>query len=247
MKIYMLFLLCFGRLSFAAPSDFENLPFLSQNIKLGLGMSYTKLEATSAVGNYFLLSEANPRFEMSYSTPIVDLYRQRFFGSYLQEVFRPENDSLALKTGETQGSLFLSWQPIWLNEEKSHNRYLRFAVKNSSVVSELPDTVIIIGDIANRYSLEAGFGFSWYGLTVSKFPLNLDAEILYSQTLFDHAKMSIYNGFIYRFGLDFEFKKRSLFAGWGFRGFYQYEDIKNDYSHHVNKELGIMLNRSISF
>ncbi|MEQ1723436.1 MAG: hypothetical protein ABL930_09690, partial [Pseudobdellovibrio sp.] len=232
---------------FSATNDYANLPFLDQNIKFGIGMTYSKLEANSDVGNYFLLSQANPRIEMSYSTAIIDLYRHKFTAAYLQEVFRTENPSLVIKTIEPQGSVYLSWQPMWYNESQLFVKYFKFAFKNSSVASELPDTFNIVGDIANRYALEAGVGFTWYALTVSKFPLGLDAEILYSQTLFDHSKVSIYNGFAYRFGLDFEFKKRTLFSGWGFRAFYEFEEIKNQYSQSVNKQIGVILNKAFTF
>lgn len=244
---FIIMIMLFSLNSFSGVRDFENLAFLDENIEFGIGMTYSKLEANSLVGNYFLLSQANPRFEFSYSSPVVELYRHKFTFAYVQEVFRTENPSLTIKTRETQGAFTLGWQPIWLSEDKSFNRYFKFALKNSSVISELPDPFNINGDIANRYSLEAGLGMTWYALTVSKFPVGLDAEILYSQTLFDHSKISYYNGYVYRFGIDFEFKKRSLFSGWGFRAFYEFEEVKNEFSQSVDKEIGIILNKSISF
>jgi hypothetical protein len=232
---------------FSAKSDFANLPFLDENIKLGLGMTFSKIEATSDVGNYFLLSQANPRVDISYSSPIIDLYRHKFTAAYLQEAFITENPSLVIKTKEPQSSVYLSWQPMWYNESQLFVKYFKFAFKNSSVVSELPDAFNLDGDIANRFALEAGIGFTWYALTVSKFPLGLDAEILYSQTLLDDSEISIYNGYTYRFGIDFEFKKRTLFSGWGFRAFYEFEEIKNQYSQSVNKQIGIILNKAFAF
>ena len=228
-------------------SDFEYLPFLDQNIKFGLGMSYSKLEANSDVGNYYLLSQANPRFEVSYSTPIVNLYRHRFSGAFVQELFRPENPSLIIKSNDARSSLYLAWEPTWLTESKTLSRHFKFAVKNSTVISEIPNVFSVYGDVADRYSLEGGVGFTWYGLTVSKFPLGCDLEVLYSQTLFDGAELSVYNGLVYRFGIDFELKKRSLFSGWGLRAYYEYEDLKNGYSHFVDKEIGVILNRAFAF
>ena len=64
---------------YARVEDYEYLPFLDENFKIGLGMSYSKLEANSDVGNYYLLSAANPRVEASYSSPVYNLYRHRFF------------------------------------------------------------------------------------------------------------------------------------------------------------------------
>ena len=95
--------------------------------------------------------------------------------------------------------------------------------------------------------MDGGVGFTWYGLTVSKFPMGFNAEVLYSQTLFDSSKDSVYNGLTYRIGLEFEFKKRSLFSGWGARAYYEYEDIKNSYSNIVDKSIGLILNKSFAF
>ncbi|MBY0555353.1 hypothetical protein K2P97_12545 [bacterium] len=247
MKFILICSLFFSTSAFAATNDYANLPFLDQNIEFGVGLTYSKLEANSDVGNYFLLSQANPRFEINYSSPIIELYRHKFTGAYVHEIFRPENPSLVIKMREPQGSFYLSWQPMWYNESQLFVKYFKFALKNSSVPSELPDPFNVNGDIANRYSLEAGVGFTWYALTVSKFPLGLDAEILYSQTLFDHSKITYYNGYTYRFGIDFEFKKRSLFSGWGFRAFYEFEEVKNEYSHTVDKEIGVILNKAFTF
>lgn len=247
MKFILIVGLIFSVKTNASVKDYDSLPFLDENIKIGFGMTYSKLESNTDVGNYFLLSQANPRVEISYISPIVNLYRHKFVAAYRQELFRTENPSLTLKTRELQGSFYFSWQPIWVNEDKTFTRHLKFALKNSSVPSELPDPFNINGDIANRYSFEAGFGFTWYALTVSKFPLGLDAEILYSQTLFDHTKICYYNGYVYRFGIDFEFKKRTIFSGWGFRAFYEFEEIKNQYSQSVNKEIGIILNKAFTF
>ena len=247
MKLLLLILILSLQVHAASIQDYEYLPFLSQNIKVGLGMSYSKLESNSTVGNYYLLSAANPRFEMSYSSPIVDLYRHRFSGQVTQEQFRPENDIFFLKTKDPRYNASLSWEPMWLNDERTFTKRFKFSLKYGSVISELPDVNTLYGDIGDRYSLDGGVGFTWYGLTVTKFPMGVEAEVLYSQTLFDSSKDSVYNGLTYRLGLEFEFRKRSLFAGWGAHAFYEYEDIKNSYSHVVDKAIGLTLNRSFSF
>lgn len=233
--------------SYSAVQDYEYLPFLDQNIKVGLGMSYSKLESNSDVGNYYLLSAANPRLEMSYSGPVEKSYRQKFSGGLVQELFRPENDTFTIKTKGSRFSSYVAWQPTWLSESKTFTRHFKFSAKNGSVISEIPDVFSVNGDIGDRYSIDVGVGFTWYGLTVSKFPMSFDAEVLYSQTLFDGAKTSVYNGIAYRMGIEFEFKKRSLFSGWGMRGFYEYEDIKNSYSKAVDKELGIVFSKAFVF
>lgn len=249
MKICSLMIFLFSLQTFAfGNSDYEYLPFLDQNLKFGLGMSYSKLEANSNTGNYYLLSQANPRVEISCSTAIVNYYRHRFFGSFVQELFRPENPTLVIKSGnDSRSSFYISWEPTWLTESKTFARHFKLAAKNSTVITQTPNVFTLEGDIGDRYSLEVGLGFTWYGLTVSKFPLGLDMEVLYSPTLASNATESVYNGLIYRMGIDFEFKKKSLFSGWGFRGFYEYEDIQNSQDHFVDKELGIILNRAISF
>ncbi len=230
-----------------AVQDYEYLPFLDQNIKVGVGMAYSKLESNSLVGNYYLLSAANPRIEASYSSPIVNLYRHKFSGGVTQELYRPENDIFFIKSRDARYNAFLAWEPTWYNEDRTFSRYFKFSLKYGTVISELPDTFSLYGDVGDRYSMDGGVGFTWYGLTVSKFPMGFNAEVLYSQTLFDSSKDSVYNGLTYRIGLEFEFKKRSLFSGWGARAYYEYEDIKNSYSNIVDKSVGIILNKSFSF
>lgn len=248
MKYLVLFIfLTIHHFADAAVQDYEFLPFLDENLKIGIGMSYSKLESNSDVGNYYLLSAANPRLEASYSSPIKDSYRHKYSFGLVQELFRPENESFTLKSRDARTSSFIAWQPIWISDSKTFTRHFKFSLKNGSTISEIPNILSATGDIGDRYSLDVGVGFNWYGLTVSKFPMSLDAEVLYSQTLFDHSANSIYNGITYRMGFEFEFKKRSLFSGWGMRGFYEYEDIKNDYSKVVDKELGIIFSKAFVF
>jgi hypothetical protein len=242
-----LFIFFITSYSYSAVQDYEYLPFLDQNLKFGVGMSYSKLESNSDVGNYYLLSAANPRFEFSYSGSVEKGYRQKFSGGLVQELFRPENDTFTIKTKGSRFSSYLAWQPTWVSESKTFTRHFKFSAKNGSVISEIPDLFSVNGDMGDRYSIDVGVGFTWYGLTVSKFPMSFDAEVLYSQTLFDAAKTTVYNGITYRMGIEFEFKKRSLFSGWGMRGFYEYEDIKNTYSKTVDKELGIIFSKAFVF
>lgn len=243
--VSLLLLFCFQ--AQAGNADYEYLPFLDENLKIGLGMSYSKLEANSDVGNYYLLSAANPRLEISYSSPVKNLYRHRFSFAGEQELFRPENDTFILKTREARTATSFSWEPIWLNEDKNFERHFKFMLKSGSIISEIPNTFTVEGDIGDRYAADVGVGFTWYGLTVSKFPLGFQAEVLYSQTLFDSSANSVYNGLSYRIAIDFEFKKRSLFSGWGMRGYYEYDDLKNDYSHVVDKEIGLVFSKATVF
>ncbi|MGZ6418313.1 MAG: hypothetical protein ACXWPX_07365, partial [Pseudobdellovibrio sp.] len=181
----------------APPPDYEYLPYLDRNVKVGLGMSYSKLESNSDVGNYYLLSAANVRLEASYSTPIIDSYRHKFSAALLQEMFRPENDSFSIKTKDTRYSAVVEWQPMWLNEDKTFIKHFTFLLKNQTVITEIPNAFTTVGDIGDRYAIDGGVGFSWYGLTVSKFPIGFDAEVLYTQTLLDHSATTVYNGLSY--------------------------------------------------
>jgi hypothetical protein len=248
MKRFTVLILLFCLRAFAGGiADYEYLPFLDENLKIGLGMSYSKLEANSDVGNYYLLSAANPKLEVSYSSPVKDLYRHRFSGGVEQELFRPENDTFFLKTRDSRTAGFLSWEPIWLNEDRNFEKRFKFMIKNGTVISEIPNGFSVNGDVGDRFAADVGLGFTWYGLTVSKFPLGFGAEVLYTQTLFDHSVNSVYSGLSYRMSLDFEFKKRSLFSGWGTRGYYEYDDLSNDYSHVVHKEIGIIFSKAFVF
>jgi hypothetical protein len=248
MKYFLLFIFIVShQFAGASVKDYEYLPFLDENFKIGLGMSYSKLESNSDLGNYYLLSNANPRFESSYSSPIKQGYRHKYSIGFVQELYRPENESFTLKTRDARISSFIAWQPIWVSNSKTFTRHFKFSLKNGSVISEIPNILEATGDVGDRYSVDVGVGFNWYGLTVSKFPMSVDAEVLYSQTLFDNSVNSVYSGLTYRMGFEFEFKKRSVFSGWGMRGFYEYEDIKNDYSKVVDKELGIIFSKAFVF
>lgn len=210
-------------------------------------MSYSKLEANSAIGNYYLLSAANPRIDIAYDTGVLDLFRQRFSVYLLRELFRPENDALRVKSKLEQNNFGFSWQPMWVTAGEGLSYGLKFGAKSATIVSELPDPTNVNGDVATRYSAEGGFCFNWFGETVSKFPLNLGLEFLYSQSLLDNSVVTYSNGFIYRFSFEFDFKKKTLFSGWNVKGFYSYEDIENSYSHFVDKELGMTINKVFTF
>jgi hypothetical protein len=240
---YLVFILLFSTQAFAKTNDYLGMSFLDQNFRFGLGMSYSKLEANSDVGNYYLLSASNPRLDVSYDTGSKDNFRLRYSGYVLRELFRPENDSFRLKSRLEQTNLGIAIQPMWVTAGQGFSYGFKLGLKSAAIISEIPDIFIIDGDIATRYSAEGGFSFNWFGQTVSKFPLSIGLELLYSQGLFDNSVLTYYNGFIYRFSIEFDFKKKTLFDGWNVKGFYGYEDVQNGYSHTVDKELGLMLNK----
>ncbi len=221
--------------------------FLDENIKVGLGLTYSKLESGSLVGNYFLLSQANPRLELQYDSPIKQNFTHRFSVYAEQLVYRPENNTLVLKYAQNFLSYGISWRPRWISEGEGFAYGFKLAGKSAAVISELPDTFVLQGDIATRYSAEAGINFVWFGQTVAKLPLSIDFELLYSGTLAGNSILTYKDGLIYRFGIEFDFGKHSVLTNWNVRGFYGYEDVRNDYKNFVDKEVGIMINKVFYF
>ena len=231
----------------AKSGDLKGLPFLDESLKIGVGLAYSKLENGSEVGNYFLLSQANPRIEIVYDTATVDSYKNRFSTYVKRELFRPENNSLRVKTRLEHTNYGIAWQPLWLSDGQGFAYGFKFAAKSGSIISEIPDPFNVAGDVATRYSGEGGIFFSWFGQTVAKFPLSLNFELLHSQHIADNSVIDYYNGLAYRFSLEFDFKKKTLFSGWNVRAYYEYEDVKNSYRNFVDKDLGIMLNKVFIF
>ncbi len=221
--------------------------FLDENLRIGLGMAYSKLETSSDVGNYFLLSQANPKLEIIYDSGAQDSFKQRFSTYVKRELFRPENNSLRVKSRLDHTNFGLAYEPMWVTNGQGLAYGFKFALKSGTIISEIPDPFNINGDVATRYSGEGGLSFSWYGQTVAKFPLSLNFELLYSQNIFDTSKLDYYNGLVYRFSLEFDFKKKTLFSGWNLRAFYEYEDIKNGYKNFVDKDIGFMINKVFIF
>ena len=179
-KTLVLLLFFISVTAVAKSLDYKNLPFLDENIKVGLGLTYSKLENSSDVGNYFLLSQANPRLEMQYDSPIRDQYTNRFLIYAEQLVYRPENNMLGLKYTQPFLSYGISWRPRWISNNEGFAYGYKLAGKSAAVISELPNPYYIYGDIATRFSAEAGVSVVWFGQTVAKLPLSIDFELLYS-------------------------------------------------------------------
>ncbi len=246
MKLF-LSILFLAVISQAKSSDYGRMPFLDESFRVGLGLAYSKLETGSAIGNYFLLSQANPRLEMVYDTGVEESFKQRTSVYVKRELFRPENNAVRVKTRLEHTNYGIAWEPLWLSDGQGVAYGFKFALKSGSVVSEPPTTFDVNGDIATRYSGEGGLSFAWFGQTAAKFPLSLHLELLYSQHLLDNSILAYYNGFVYRFSLEFDFKKKTLFSGWNVRAYYSYEDIKNGYKNFVDKDIGIMVNKVFLF
>jgi len=244
---FLFFIVLFSVKCFANSKDYLSMSFLDQNLRLGVTYSYSKLEANSDIGNYYLLSAANPRIDLAYESGVNEMFHQRFSFYFLRELFRPENDALRIKSKNEQNNYGLAWQPMWVSEGGRASYGLKLGLKAATIISELPNPYTVDGDIATRYSGEAGAAFNWFGLTVSKFPLNIGFEIVYSQNLYDNSVVTYYNGFIYRFSFEFDIKKKTLFSGWNLKGYYSYENLDNSYSHFVDKEIGLTVNRVFTF
>ena len=231
----------------AKSADYKGLTFLDENIKIGIGLSYSKLENSSTVGNYFLLSESNPRLEFQYDSPTYDRFTNRFLFNIEQLVYRPENNSLILKYAQSFYSYGFGWRPRWISEGEGFAYGFQFGAKSTAAISELPDPFNVQGDIATRFSGEAGVAFVWFGQTVAKLPLSIDFELLYSGTLGGNTLLVYKEGIIYRFGIEFDFGKRSVLTNWNVRAFYSFENIRNNYANFVDKEIGVMLNKVFYF
>ncbi len=231
----------------AKSSDYKNLSFLDENIKVGVGLTYSKMEASSEVGNYFLLSQANPRLEIQYDTPKIDQFAQRYAFHLEQLLYRPENATLGLKYKTEFYSYGIAWRPRWISDGEGFAYGFKLGAKSSAVISENPDPFNINGDIATRYSGEIGVSAVWFGQTVAKLPLSIDFELLYSGTLAHNSVVGYKDGIAYRFGIEFDFGKRSLLSNWNVRGLYSYEDVKTDFRNFVDKEIGFMINKVFYF
>lgn len=210
-------------------------------------MTYSKLENSSDVGNYFLLSQANPRLELQYDSSILDKLSHRIDIYAEQMVYRPENSSLILKYSQAFLSYGISLRSRWISEGEGFAYGFKIAGKSAAVISELPQPLDVRGDIATRYSAEAGLCFVWFGQTVAKLPLSIDFEILYSGTLGSNSALTYKSGSVYRFGIEFDFGKRSVLSNWNLRGAYSYEDVKNDYKSFADKEIGFTINKVFFF
>ena len=245
--VSLIFLFLLSPFANAKNNDYHGSSFLNENLKIGLGLAYSKLETSTAVGNYFLLSQANPRLEMNYDTGVQNEFRQRYSLYVKRELFRPENNQLVLRTKTEHTNYGLAWSPMWVSEGQGYSYGFKFAAKAGSIISEIPNTFYPNGDIGTRYSAEGGIAYSWYGETVAKFPLSLNFEVLYSQSLLTNSIFDYYNGFIYRFSLEFDFKKKTIFSGWNLRAYYEYEDIATSNKNMVDKDLGIVLCKVFTF
>lgn len=221
--------------------------FLDQNFRVGAGFSYSKLESPSLSGSYYLVSSANPRLELSYDAGIKKSIRQRYSFSATSETYQSANAALFLKTASPQYNFALWWQPMWVSEGELLAYGFKFGAKTATVISELPNPAVSRGDIAARYSAEGGVCISWFGQTVSRLPLGVNFEALYSQTLLTNSDLTYYNGMVYRLSVEFDFKKKNIFSNWNTKLYYSYEDVETGFNRFAEKDLGFSISKIFVF
>lgn len=245
--LYYLGFVLFAPYAHAGTSDYAKLAYIDQTLLLGLGLSYTKMETYTSIGNYFLLSQTNPRVDVRYVSKVEKNFRHVFHGYYVREQYIPENPNFFLKRKTALNRLGLAYQPQWISSSGGVSYGFNFKLKNANVFSELPSQTSAAGDISQRISYEAGLALKWYGQTVSRLPMSLDLDFSYLNHLSVDSNMDYGAGICYRIAFDFDFDRRSYFSNLNIRTFYEYEKIESDTEPMSTKELGISLSKAFSY
>jgi hypothetical protein len=232
---------------FAQTRDYSGLPYTDQTLRFAAGLSYSKLESYSETGNYFLLSNTNPKFEIRYFSKFADHFRHIVYVNYGNELYVLENPQFVLVTKDVRHRGFLAWNPQWFSAGMGYSFGINSRLKGSTLISKLPGVFDVSGDVGEIYLAELGTNFVWYGQTVSRLPLSIDLDLAYSAVLSQRSTYKYYDGWVYRFGIDFDFNRRSFFANWNIRFFYEYEKLRTELNPFVNKEMGFLISRSLSF
>lgn len=232
----------------AATADYAKLAYIDQTLLIGLGLSYTKMEIYTDVGNYFLLSNTNPRVDVRYVSKIEEKFRSSFHGYYVRELYTPENPSLLVRNRLPLNRFGLTYQPHWFSEGKGVSYGFNLQLKQANLYKQVPNTAVLVGSIGQRLSYEAGLAIKWYGQTVSRLPMSLDLDFSYvNHVVKDSSDMDYGAGISYRLALDFDFGRRSYFSNFNIRAFYEYEKIESEPYPMSSKELGFSVARAFSF
>ncbi len=227
--------------------DYAPLGLNDQNLKFGLGMSFSKLEIFSETGNFFLLSNTNPKFELRYESELRELSRQ-FLGLYMVvEQFQVENPQYTIENTDPKFRARFYFQPQWYIKSGIFGYGLHTGLKWSTLISEVPTPFDLSGQVGERLNGEIGFHFVWYGQTVSKLPMNVDLTIAHVGTLHQKSELKYSEGLTYQFGLNFDFHKRSYFSNWSIRGFYEFEEVRSSLNPLTSKEVGLSLFKVVQF
>jgi len=232
----------------AATADYARLAYIDQTLLIGLGLSYTKMEVYTEVGNYFLLSQTNPRVDVRYVSKIEEKFRSSLHGYYVRELYTPENPSFLVRNRQSLNRFGLTYQPHWFSEGKGVSYGFNLQLKQANLFKQVPTPALLTGAVGQRLSYEAGVAIKWYGQTVSRLPMSLDLDFSYVNHLVTDASDLDYGaGISYRIALDFDFGRRSYFSNFNIRAFYEYEKIESEPYPMSSKELGFSVARAFSF
>lgn len=247
-KIQKLFLgiIFFSLSARASTSDYSKLPYLDQTILFGLGISYSKLETYTNIGNYFAVSNTNPQLDLRYLSKPEEGFRYYWNVYYVHERFTSENPNLSINSSHDFNRFGVEFKPYWLFE-KVFSYGLNFQIKQANLYSSLPTPSLLEGEIKQRLSYQAGVSFKWYGQTLTKLPMSLDLDFSYVNQLYQDADFDYHEGFFYKMALDFDFGRRSYFANYNLKFFYQNEKIRTEFKPFTSKELGLTIAKAISF
>ena len=233
--------------AFSQTKDYAGLPYTDQTLKIAAGLSYSKLESYSETGNFFLLSNTNPKLEIKYYSKFKDFFRHIIYLNYSTELFTLENLQFIVKQKDIRHKGVIAWYPQWFTEGMGFSYGVHSRFKAGTLISELPDPFNIYGDIDDMFSAEIGANLVWYGQTVSRLPMSIDLDVAYTYVLGQHSVIKYKDGLVYRFGIDFDFNRRSFFATWNLRFYYEYEKIQTEGNPFTDKELGFTLSKAFSF
>lgn len=231
----------------ASTRDYSKLAYIDQTILFGLGISYSKLENYTNVGNYFAVSQTNPRLDVRYISKVEESFRYYWSGYYIREQFYAENPNLSINNNQDLNRLGVEFKPYWLSEGKAFFYGLNFQIKLANLYASLPNPSVLYGEIKQRLSYQTGVSLKWYGQTLTKLPVSLDLDFSYVNHFTQDADFEYSDGFIYNMAIDFDFGRRSYFANYNLRFYYQNEKIQTDLRPFTSKELGLTIAKAISF
>ncbi|MES2801787.1 MAG: hypothetical protein V4654_04800 [Bdellovibrionota bacterium] len=231
----------------ASTSDYSKLAYIDQTIFFGLGVSYSKLETYTNIGNYFVVSQTNPRLDFRYVSKVEEDFRYYWHMYYVREKFAAENPNLSIINNQDLNRYGLAYKPHWFTEGKGFSYGLNFKIKQANFYSAVPTPSLLYGEIKQRLSYQVGGSFKWYGQTLTKLPVSLDLDFSYVNHFTQNADFDYGEGFNYSMALDFDFGRRSYFTNYNLRFFYENEKIQTDLRPFVEKELGFTVAKAISF
>lgn len=237
----------FSQYSYSGTSDYKKLAYIDETVLFGLGLSYSKLEMYTDVGNYFSVSNANPRLDVRFISKVEQDFRSLWQLYYVREHFQTENPNLSIRNNKDLNRYGLVYKPYWFSENKNFSYGFNIQVKQADIYASIPDTSHLYGTLEQRISYQLGASLKWYGQTVAKLPLCLDFDFSYINHFTQNANFDYGEGFAYRMAVDFDFGRRSYFSNYSISFFYENEKIQTDLKPFIEKELGFNVAKAISF